>query len=122
HSRTHRRMPMPYRLCHLSGQNGVRSTDLIDRDDEILARLNQRFSERIGRTLSLPDERSSNLACPDAGRRRVESLDTRSQGLPYIRRIEFPRRIQTEAEIVEALDHLTSRAGEVQSPASTQGL
>ncbi|MBW4656944.1 MAG: hypothetical protein KME20_28445, partial [Kaiparowitsia implicata GSE-PSE-MK54-09C] len=26
HSRTHRRMPMPYRLCRLSGQNGVRST------------------------------------------------------------------------------------------------
>lgn len=24
HSRTHRRMPMPSRLCHLSGQNGVR--------------------------------------------------------------------------------------------------
>ena len=26
HSRTHRRMPMPCRLCHLSGQNGVRSS------------------------------------------------------------------------------------------------
>jgi len=26
HSRTHRRMPMPSRLCHLSGQNGVHST------------------------------------------------------------------------------------------------
>ncbi|MBP0439935.1 hypothetical protein, partial [Tianweitania sediminis] len=28
HSLTHRRMPMPYQLCRVSGQNGVRSRAL----------------------------------------------------------------------------------------------
>ena len=89
-------------ICHTT------LPELIAREDEILARLNQRFTDGISRILALSNDGATQawqIMTLDADGFAATTVDV--QGLRNIRRIAFPSRVQTEADIMDALDRMT---------------